>query len=108
MTVTVDVVLNGVCIPVELDDDALAAIASRLTPTSSEPWPEWMSVDTVARYLDCSPERIRKLAARREIPYAQEGVGCRLSFSRQAIDDWMQTLSRDSRPSRPDSSPADS
>jgi excisionase family DNA binding protein len=55
-------------------------------------WPEWMSVDTAARYLDVSPERLRKLQARRQIPYHQEDVGCRVLFRRTDLDSWMNTF----------------
>jgi excisionase family DNA binding protein len=57
-----------------------------------EPWPAWMSVATAARYLDCSEERLRKLVARQEIPFSQEAVGCRISFSRIDLDAWMASL----------------
>ena len=57
-------------------------------------WPEWMSVETAARYLDMPVERIRKLIARRAIPFAQEGSGCRIFFSRHDLDDWMQLWNR--------------
>jgi excisionase family DNA binding protein len=68
--------------------------------TAGDTWPRWMSVDTVARYLDASPERVRKLVARHEIPYAQEGPGCRLSFDRHAIDTWMSTHTHEPRAAR--------
>jgi hypothetical protein len=42
----------------------LAALVADLlrpdTPAESA-WPEWMNVETAARYLDYTPERIRKL-----------------------------------------------
>jgi excisionase family DNA binding protein len=55
-------------------------------------WPEWMSVETAARYLDASEERVRKLKDRREIPHYQEGPGCRVFFRRSELDDWMSGL----------------
>jgi excisionase family DNA binding protein len=51
-----------------------------------------MNTSTAARYLDVSPERVRKLQARREIPFAQEAPGCRVSFSRRELDAWMRTF----------------
>jgi hypothetical protein len=76
----------------------LAAAIAFLLPSATTPegWPEWMSVETVARYIDCTPERIRKLVARREIPFSQEAHGCRLSFGRHSIDSWC--AQRSSRP----------
>jgi excisionase family DNA binding protein len=84
-----DVELNGVRVPLELSDGALSAIAAALPRDEQSCWPEWMNVETVARYLDVSPERIRKLKARREIPFHQEGPGCRVLFRRAEIDNWM-------------------
>jgi excisionase family DNA binding protein len=48
-----------------------------------------MSVETAARYLDVSPERVRKLQARGVLPYYQEGPGCRVFFNRRELDDAM-------------------
>jgi excisionase family DNA binding protein len=56
---------------------------------NEQAWPRWMAVETLARYMDASPERIRKLVARRRIPYVQEGPGCRVFFDRHEIDRWM-------------------
>jgi len=75
--------------------EALAAAISehllnRLHPvTSADPWPEWMAIETAARYLDVSPQRLRKLVSRREIPFHQEDKGCRILFRRGDLDDWM-------------------
>jgi excisionase family DNA binding protein len=83
--------LNGVPVPVDLDDGALRAIAAALPTTDPDPaWPALMSVQTASRYLDSSPERIRKLAARGQIPYVQEAKGCRLEFSRDDLDQWIR------------------
>lgn len=91
MSVTVTVLLNGVRVPVDLDEAALAAIAATL-PAPAALWPEWMSAATAARYLDISPERISKLKQRGRIPYHQEGgKGCRVFFSRCELDGWMGT-----------------
>lgn len=62
--------------------------------SAGEAWPEWMNVDTAAGYLDCTPERIRKLVARREIPYHQEAPGCRIFFHRHELDTWMAATRR--------------
>lgn len=50
---------------------------------------EWLSIETAARYLDVSPERVRKLVARRAIPHYQEGPGCRVFLRRRELDEWM-------------------
>lgn len=98
MTVRVAVALNGVRVPLELDDEALHLIAAATGDHRDEPWPEWMNIETVARYLDASPERIRKLVSRRQIPFAQDGPRCRLAFNRAAIDEWMERRHHPARP----------
>jgi hypothetical protein len=35
-------------------------------------WPEWMSVETAARYLDVPAERVRKLKSRGKIPVLKD------------------------------------
>lgn len=99
MTVVVEVMLNGIAVPVTLDEAALAAIAAAAerNTVEGEATPQWMNVASLSRYLDCTPERIRKLVARKSIPYVQEGVGCRLSFDRDAIDDWMRQSAHPAR-----------
>ena len=84
--------IGGQSLLAELDDDALAAIAAALGSEASpaDPWPEWMSVPTAARYLDVTQERVRKLKERHEIPYAREAPKCRVFFNRGDLDRWMQ------------------
>jgi excisionase family DNA binding protein len=76
-----------------IPDDAVAEIVERVAAlvvermqVESHSWPEWMSVETAARYLDVSPERLRKLQARRQLPYHQEGPGCRVFFRQKELD----------------------
>ena len=91
MSVDVTIELNGVHVPVTLHDAALQKIAAALGSRSDqEAWPAWMSAETVARYLDCPVERVRKLVGGRAIPFVQEAPGCRVFFERKAIDDWMR------------------
>ena len=51
--------------------------------------PEWLSVESAAEYLDVKPERVRKLVARRAIPYYQDGPGCRVFLRRRELDNWL-------------------
>jgi excisionase family DNA binding protein len=62
MTVTVDVLLNGVRVPVELDDDAIAAIAAAVAPQPDavEPSP-YLTIVEAAEYLRCSRQRVDDL-----------------------------------------------
>ena len=82
-----------VAVPTELIElvatRAAELVAERLARQDAEPWPEWMSIETAARYLDCTVQRMRKLVARREVPYSQESPGCRVFFHRLELDRWM-------------------
>jgi len=71
----------------ELREELLIELRQEL---ASARWPEWMAVETAARYLDVSPERLRKLIARRAVPYCQAGRGCRVLFARRDLDEWME------------------
>ena len=77
-------------------DEVMARLAD-CAERDGRGWPEWMSAETAACYLDISEERIRKLKDRHEIPYYQEGPGCRMFFRRTELDDWMATFRRPPR-----------
>jgi excisionase family DNA binding protein len=49
----------------------------------------WFDVEKASAYLTCSPERIRKLVARREIPFHQDRPGGRVFFNRRELDAWL-------------------
>jgi hypothetical protein len=76
----------------ELREELLSDLHTHADRTA---WPAHMNIDTCARYLDTTPHRIRKLVARSAIPFSQEGAGCRLSFARRDLDDWMARFRRD-------------
>ena len=81
--------------------DAVADIVEqRQLARTPETAPEWMSVESAARYLDVSPERVRKLVARRTIPHYQEGPGCRVFLRRRELDEWMLRSRVAARPER--------
>jgi excisionase family DNA binding protein len=89
----------------ELPSDGLEAVAKRaaeivieqLETHAGDAWPGWMGVETAARYLDVSPERVRKLIARREIPFAQEAAGCRVFLRREWLDSWLMAMAQTPR-----------
>jgi excisionase family DNA binding protein len=68
----------------ELIADLVAAQLSEDAPASP-----WLDVAGAAAHLSCSPERLRKLVARRSIPFHQERSGGRLFFHRRELDDWL-------------------
>jgi excisionase family DNA binding protein len=91
---------------VELPDDFVELVAQRAAEiiTSSAPrggeveqWPVAMNVETAARYTDSSPERLRKLVARRAIPFVQEAHGCAIRFLRSDLDKWLQEHRHETR-----------
>lgn len=73
----------------QLVDERVEQQLATTTDGHADMWPEWMSVETAARYLDVSEERVRKLKDRRAIPYYQEGRGCRLFLRRSELDAWL-------------------
>ena len=80
----------------QLPEELVEAIALRAADIAVErlqvelqAWPEWMGIVTAARYLDVSVERLRKLQARRQLPFHQKGRGCRVFFRRSELDEAM-------------------
>ena len=66
-----------------------ARVEAALSTAGRSDAPEWLSVESAARYLDVSPERVRKLQSRRELPYYQEAPGARVFFHRLELDEAM-------------------
>jgi len=84
-------------VPDEVIEALAIAVSQRLLPAlraagEMERWPEWMAVETAARYLDVSPQRLRKQVAQRQIPFHQEDKGCRVLFRRSDLDEWMSSF----------------
>jgi len=75
VSVTVTVLLNGVSVPVVLDDDALAAIAA-VTPQPETAAPEspFMTIVEAAGYLRCSRQRIDDLLSARRLERVKDGA----------------------------------
>lgn len=96
----------GVSIPDSVIEALATAVCERLLPAlqaagRGEPWPEWMAIETASRYLDVSPQRIRKLVSHRQIPFHQEDRGCRILFRRADLDEWMARFRVQTRDERP-------
>jgi len=86
--VTVTICLNGVRVPVELDDDALATIAAAATP-KSEPAPTspFMTIKEAAEYLRCSRQRVDDLLSARRLTRHKDGS--RTLVSRAEIEQYL-------------------
>jgi excisionase family DNA binding protein len=75
MGVTVTLHLNGVPVPVELDDDALASIAAAVAAKAdSEPLPEFLTIPEAAELMRCSRQRIDDLLSARRLPRIKDGA----------------------------------
>lgn len=81
---------------VELPPEFVEVVAARVADLLAdrfqppEQWPQWMSITTASRYLDCSPARLYKLAERDRIPCVRDS---RLWFERRSLDEWMAAKS---------------
>ena len=51
--------------------------------------PEFLDVPAAAAFLGITVGRMRKLQARRALPYHQEGPGCRVLFARSDLEEFM-------------------
>ncbi len=89
----VEFILDGLNLGVIAERVAQILQTNQSARTDRE-WPEWMSVETAATYLDISEERVRKLKDRHGIPYYQDGPGCRIFFYRSELDEWMSGFGR--------------
>ena len=88
-------------LPVEAFEQLVEQVAERVLERVADlgagDTREWLSVQSAAEYLDCTQERVRKLIARRQIPYYSEGVGCRITLRRADLDEWLSGLRHEPR-----------
>jgi excisionase family DNA binding protein len=89
--------LVSVPLPAELVEAVAERVAEILieqerSRRASTEWPEWMSVETAARYLDMTPHAARKLYERGTVPFHQDAPGCRVRFRRSDLDAYMAGL----------------
>lgn len=73
MSVTVRVEINGVAVPVEIGDDALAAIAVALPKPELPPPPEYATVVEAAEILRAKPQRVYDLLSARVLTRHKDG-----------------------------------
>jgi hypothetical protein len=82
-----------------LDGETVAAIVDRLmpeitarldrSPPSAIPEADgWLDSKGAAAYLGITINALHKLTAAREIPFEQDGPGCKLWFKRSELDDY--------------------
>lgn len=83
MTIAVTFNLNGVPVPIILDDDALDAIAAALPDRDGSPW--LAGAHAAADYLGWPRERVYKRL--HDLPHYRDGN--RLMFRREELDEWI-------------------
>jgi hypothetical protein len=77
-----------------IDDAALQRLAERLSPYTDRRTraleDRWLSAKDAAAHLGISVHALHKLTAAREVPFEQDGPGCKLWFRRAELDRWRQ------------------
>jgi len=78
-----------------LDDEALdllaAKVARRLVVPARVPIEDgWIDAKQAAAYLGTTLSSLWKLTAAREIPFSQDGPGCKCWFKRSQLDAWRE------------------
>lgn len=84
---TVEVLLNGVPVPIVLDDDALTTIAAALPQTVEPPSP-YLSIVEAAAYLRTSRQRVDDLLSARKLTRCKDGA--RTLIERAELDAYLQ------------------
>ena len=80
-----------------LDDDALDVLAAKVAPRllSLERAPHddgWIDARQAAAYLGTTLSSLWKLTAARQIPFSQDGPGCKCWFKRSQLDAWRERV----------------
>ena len=105
MSDPVDASHLGAALIASLSERDLSALAGRLAPYLPEVIPPipsiaadgWLDSAGAAAHLAMSRHAIHKLTAAREIPFEQDGAGCKLWFRRADLDRWREGGGRRSR-----------
>jgi excisionase family DNA binding protein len=82
-------VADLMCALVEAVAERAAELVRADLPSCEPEWPEWMSIETAARYLDVTADRLWKLKRGGSIPFVQDGRNARVFFGRADLDAWM-------------------
>lgn len=78
----------------DLDSDDLRALADHLVPymremlAIAEAPDRWMSTKEAAAHLGLSVHAMHRLTSAREVPFQQDGPGCRCWFRKSELDAW--------------------
>jgi hypothetical protein len=81
-----------------LDDSALDALADLLAPklamrlaAREQLSDEWLTARQAAAYIGVSVNALHKHTAARQIPFEQDGPGCKIWLKRSELDVWRET-----------------
>jgi excisionase family DNA binding protein len=78
-----------------LDESTLQELAERLAPylprNESDARPnDWLDTKGAAAYLGITTNALHKLTSARQIPFEQDGPGCKCYFKRSELDAWRE------------------
>jgi hypothetical protein len=77
-----------------LSESDLRALAQRLEPYLPHPGSadagEWLDSRAAAAHLGISRNALHKLTAARQVPFEQEGAGCKVWFRRSELNHWRE------------------
>jgi excisionase family DNA binding protein len=77
---------------VDVPQEIVETIARRVVELTREeqqaPSGAWLDATGAAEYLGMPKTTLHKLTAAREIPFEQDGPGCKLYFKRSDLDTW--------------------
>jgi hypothetical protein len=68
--------------------DELATRLGMGAPSADPPPDKWLDARRAAAYVGLSLNALHKLTAARDIPFHQDGPGCKLWFRRPELDEW--------------------
>jgi excisionase family DNA binding protein len=93
MGVTVTVDLNGVPVPIVLDDVALAAISDALPREAAEPASPFLTIPEAAKYLCCpTRQRVDDLLSSGRLTRVKDGS--RTLIARAELESYLNTNGR--------------
>ena len=75
----------------------LEAIESKIDALTG-PWPEWLSIETAARYCDCSTRKIRRAIQSGTLRYSRPKDGyhsdAHIRVARTDLNEWMRGVNQ--------------
>jgi excisionase family DNA binding protein len=95
VSVRVEVELNGVRVPLVLDDAAVEAVAAALPEQRGEQQPEFLTIPETAQLLRCKRQRVDDLLSSGRLTRVKDGS--RVLIRRAEIDAYLSGDGRQAR-----------